>query len=133
MEDLQEIYSRIAKDIDNACFKKIDEVAQIEHIDTIEALKRAIKQLNRPDYFLISNAVHKAVLEEFAKTIVPVKIKMLYSPLVDDKTFYLLKNDGTQDGSFGYSEVLYDVEPLKFPTYEFHITHPEFITKVVVD
>ena len=81
---------------------------------------------------MVSNGAHKAVLEDFIKTILPIKIKIFYSPLVDDKTFYLLKNDGTQAGSFGYSEVTYEMGPLMFPRYEFHITHPEFITKAVI-
>ena len=129
----QDAYDRLIKEIDNTCFKKIDEAAQVEHINAVAEINKAIEALNRPDYFLLSNTKHREELEEFIKTLETVKIKILYSPLVDETTFYLLKNDGTQEGSFGYSTILYDTNPLQFPTYEFHITHPEFITKVIID
>ena len=124
----QEVYDKIAKYIDEACFSKIEAAAyQVTHLDVVSEIKAVIEEFNKPDYFLIANVKNTEALEEAKKQFEELKIKILYSPLVNEKTFYLIKRDAI------VSEINYQANPLQFPEYNFRVDYPEHITKVVVD
>ena len=126
---LDDICAKVAEELEKACFSKIEAAAyQVEHLDIVSEIKAVIEEFNKPDYFLIANVKNTEALEEVKKQFEELKIKILYSPLVNETTFYLIKYGAITQG------VIYpDVHSCQLLEYEFRVDHPEFITKVIID
>lgn len=126
---LDDICAKVADELEKACFSKIEAAAyQVEHLDIVSEIKAAIEEFNKPDYFLIANVKNTEVLEEVKKQFEELKIKILYSPLVNETTFYLIKY-----GAITQETTYTDGQWFRFPHYEFRVDHPEYITKVIID
>lgn len=135
MEDLnyEEIFDKLAKDIDTDIMNRLLAVAGEKRITTIYDIIYAIEQLNKPEYYLVANTAHREILDEFVKE-QEIKLKVLYSPLMDENTILVVKNDGTLDGSVGHFEMHYPLDPTQiYMNYEFKLTHQELATKVVIE
>lgn len=126
---LDDICSKLAKELDKVCLKKIEDCAyQVEHLDVVSKIKAVIEEFNKPDYFLIANVKNAEQLEEVKKQFEELKIKVLYSQFVNETTFYLIKYGAITQ------EVIYpDVYSCQLLKYEFRVDHPEYITKIIVD
>ena len=57
-----------------------------------------------------------------------LKIKILYSPLVNETTFYLIKR-----GAITQETTYTDGQWFRLPNYEFKVDHPEYLWKVIID
>ena len=127
--DWQDFSVKIIKEMEEACFGKIEAAAyQVEHLDVVSEIKAIIEEFNKPDYVLIANAKNTEALEDAKKQFEKLKVKILYSPLVNETTFYLIKY-----GAITQETTYTDGQWFRFPHYEFRVDHPEYITKVIID
>jgi len=135
MEDLdyKEIFDKLARDVDTDIMNRLLAVAGEKRITNIHDIIYAIEQLNKPEYYLVANTAHREILDEFVKK-QEIKLKVLYSPVMEKDTILVVKNDGTLDGSVGHFEMVYPSNPTQiYMNYEFKLTHPELATKVVIE
>ena len=128
-DSLEDIYNKISKELDRFCLEKIESAAyKVEHLDAVNEIKAVIEEFNKPDYFLIANIKNTEILEEVKKQLKELKVKILYSPLVNETTFYLIKSGAImQEIKYPESQICPSL------SYDFKVDHPEFITKVVID
>ena len=96
MSIYEDAAKKLAKEIDQEICNTIRSSARITQFigkeDFIENLKRALEFLNRPEYYLVANPDNQEILESWVRSDKDLKIKVLYSPMVQSTELLLVKN-----------------------------------------